>query len=153
MITPSEVVQRAFGTNNTLSENAIPLHSILLAQESFLLPALGKECYEAMVVEGSDTVAQTFAEEYLKQPLALYVASRVLPTIALQVGSVGVVRLSGESFEVADEATLRKAVARLRVDADRLLERATNHLASHPELYPSYEPQSTSHRIVGGVVM
>lgn len=152
IVTPSEVLSLSFGTTHTLGEGAVPSYAILLAEESFLLPALGKELYQS-VAESSDATAQTFAEEYLKQPLALYVASRLLPTLALQVGSAGVVRLSGDSFEAADEKALRRAVARLRADADRLLARALDHLASHPELYPSYEPQPTSHRIVGGVVI
>ncbi len=153
IVTPPEVLSLAFGTTHTLEEGAVPSYAILLAQESFLLPALGRELYVALTAESADEVTQNFATEYLKQPLALYVASRLLPTLALQVGSAGVVRLAGESFEKVDDATLHRAVVRMRADADRLLARATAHLAAHPELYPSYEPQTPTRRIVGGVVM
>lgn len=152
IVTPSEVLSISFGITHTLSEGAVPPYAILLAQERFLLPALGMEFYKS-VAEGSDATAQTFAEEYLKQPLALYVASRLMPTLALQVGSAGVVRLSGESFEAVDDTALHRAVARMRADADRLLALATSHLASHPELYPLYNPAQRLHRIVGGVVI
>lgn len=153
LITPSEVVALAFDSPHTIEQGAIPPHAILAAEQSFLLPALGEEFYESLFVEEPEAECVAFVEEYLKQPLALYVASRMVPVLAVRIGSAGAVRLAGESFEQVDEATLRKVVARLRNDADRLLERATNHLASHPELYPSYEPQSISLRIVGGVVM
>lgn len=153
IVTPSEVLSLAFGTTHTLEEGAVPPHAILSAEESYLLPALGEELYKALKADGGDEVLQNLALEYLKQPLALYVASRLLPTLALRFGSAGVVRLAGESFEVVDDATLHRAVVRMRADADRLLARATSHLASHPELYPLYNPQARSHRIVGGVVI
>lgn len=153
LITPSEVISLAFGSPNTLSESAVPSYAILSAEESFLLPVLGREFYERLREERNNTDEQRLIADYLAQPLALYVASRLLPTLALQVGSAGVVRLSGESFEAADEMALRRAVSRLRADADRLLARALDYAASYPELYPSYNPQTTSHRIVGGVVM
>ena len=152
-VSPSEVVALAFGSPNTLGESAIPPHSILAAQQSFLLPALGEELYEALMVEELDSRSGAFVEEYLKHPLALYVAARLLPTLAVRVGEVGVVRLSGESFEVVDEATLRKVVARLRAEADTLFARATTYLANHLDLFPDYNPQTLTRRIVGGEVM
>lgn len=153
LITPSEVISLAFGSPNTLSESAVPPYAILSAEESFLLPVLGREFYERLREKRNNTDEQRLLADYLAQPLALYVASRLLPSIALQVGSAGVVRLSGESFEAADEMALRRAVSRLRADADRLLARALDYAASHPELYPSYNPAQRLHRIVGGVVM
>ncbi len=153
LIYPSEVVALAFGSSHTIEESAIPHHAILSAEQSFLLPALGEEFYESLLAEESDAESVAFVEEYLKHPLALYVASRLLPTLAVKVGSAGVVRLVGESFEAVDDATLHKVVVRLRRDADTLLLRALNHLALNPTLFPDYEPQTPKHRIVGGIVM
>lgn len=153
IVTPSEVLSLAFGTTHTLDEGAVPSHAILAAQESHLRPALGEQLYEALSAESADATLQEFAAEYLKLPLALYVASRLLPTLAVKVGSAGVVRLAGESFEAVDEQTLHRAVVRMRADADGLLSRATSHLASHPELFSAYEPTKRTRRIIGGVVM
>lgn len=153
LVSPSEVVALAFGSPNTLGESAIPPHSILASQQSFLLPALGEELYDSLTAEEEDGSRGAFVEEYLKQPLALYVAARLLPTLAVRVGEVGVVRLAGESFEVVNEATLRKVVARLRAEADTLLARATTFLANNLDLFPDYNPLSLTRRIIGGVVM
>lgn len=152
LVSPSEVASLAFGSSNTLDESAIPLCSILAAEQSFLLPAIGEELYEELRAEKGGARGGEFVEEYLKQPIAFYVAARLLPTLAVRVGEVGVVRLAGESFEVVDEEMLRKVVARLRAEADTLLARATTYLASHLELFPAYNPQALSCHIVGGVV-
>ena len=153
LISPTEVLSLAFGTTHTLEEGAVPHHSILAAEQSFLLPALGEKLYTMLATENPDEECAGFVEEYLKQPLALYVASRLLPTLAVKIGSAGVARLTGESFEAVDEQTLHKVVVRLRRDADTLLARALDYLADNPTLFPDYEPQTPKHRIIGGIVM
>ena len=153
LITPSEVVALAFGSPHTIEQGAIPQHAIASAEQSFLLPALGEELYKSLLAEEPEPECVAFVEEYLKQPLALYVASRMVPVLAVRIGSVGAVRLAGESFEQVDEATLRKVVARLRNDADTLLSRAIEYLATHPQEFPLYNPQDHTRHIIGGVVM
>ena len=153
LVSPQEVTTILFGSVHTLEERAIPLCSILSAEQSFLLPAVGKELYDVLRASTPDSRNAGFVEEYLKQPLALYVASRLLPTIAVKVGSAGVVRLAGESFEAVDEVALHKVVVRMRAEADTLLARATYYLASHPDEFPDYAPAQRTHHIVGGVVM
>lgn len=153
LITPSEVVALAFDSPHTIEQGAIPPHAILAAEQSFLLPALGEEFYESLFIEEPEAECVAFVEEYLKQPLALYVASRMVPVLAVRIGSAGAVRLAGESFEQVDEATLRKVVARLRNDADTLLCRALEYLAAHPQEFPLYNPQDHTRHIVGGLVM
>lgn len=153
LITPSEVVTLAFGSPHTIEQGAIPPHAIEAAERNFLLPALGEEFYESLLAEESEAESVAFVEEYLKLPLALYVASRMVPVLAVKVGSAGVVRLAGESFEQVDGATLRRVVVRLRKDADTLLAGALEYLATHPELFPLYNPQNLTRHIVGGVVM
>jgi hypothetical protein len=155
LITSAEVIALAFGTTHTLGEERIPSHTILAAQRRLLRPALGAELYSLLTLDTTDTPDTRYQElldNYLKTPLALYVASQMLPTLAVQVGTVGVVRLRGEGFEVADERLLRKAARRLRKDAEALLGVAAEYLAANPELFPEYAPEG-SVSLLGGMVL
>jgi hypothetical protein len=124
-----------------------------------LRPALGAELYSLLTLDTTDTPDTRYQElldNYLKTPLALYVASLMLPTLAVTVGSAGVVRLSGESFEAADGVALRGAVRRLRHDAEALIDAATEHLASLPTLGALYRPEENVRsrtRLSSGIVL
>lgn len=156
IITPTEVIEMAFGTTHTLRTESIPTHTILAAQRRFVRPVVGEELYALIVAEEPEERVASFVAEYLKLPLALYVASLLLPSLAVQVGTAGVVRLSGESFEAADEGSLRRAVRRLRRDAEALLDAATDHLATAPSTFPEYHPEANIRQrvsIEGGLVV
>lgn len=142
LVTPSEVIAIAFGATNTLEESAVPQHAILAAQECFLLPVLGEELHNSLSQSQVEPTLATFAEEYLKEPLALFVAARLLPTLAVKVGTAGVVRLAGSSFESVEPQTLHRASLRLAADANTLLDRATRYLEEHPELFEGYNPHN-----------
>jgi hypothetical protein len=156
LITSAEVISIAFGTNNTLREEAVPAHTILAAQRRFVRPVVGEEVFDLLMAESPTEECEGFIRDYLKVPLALYVASLMLPTLAVTVGSAGVVRLSGESFEAADGVALRGAVRRLRRDAEALIDAATEHLASLPTLGALYRPEENVRsctRLSGGIVL
>lgn len=156
LVSPAEVLTIAFGTTHTLRESDVPDHTILAAERKFLLPVLGVEFFDRLVGEEPTTADRAFAENYLKMPLALYVASLLLPTIALQVGAAGVVRVAGESFRAADERCVVRLCRRLRSDAGALLDSATDYLAAHPDLYPLYQPQNNVRKRIslnGGVIV
>ena len=138
LVTAAEVQRIAFGTTHTLREENIPIHTILAAQRRLLRPVVGERVYARLMEESPDDHINLLMESYLKVPLALYVASLLLPSLAVQVGSAGVVRLAGESFEAADERSLCRVVRRLRNDADALLGAATEYLAQNPDLFPEY---------------
>lgn len=156
IISPAEVISLAFGTTHTLREGDIPTHTILATQRRFIRPVVGEELYALLTAESPEERVASFSAEYLKTPLALYVASQLLPSLAVQVGSAGVVRLSGESFEAADEGSLRRASRRLRCDADALLDAATDYLASSLSTFPEYHPSENIRERIsmeGGVVL
>lgn len=153
IVTPEEVPTIVFGTSTTLRPEDVPLHTILAAERKYLRPALGDALCDALTAEEPTSHLVAFADNYLKLPLALYVASILLPTIASQVGAAGVVRISGESFHPVDERTISRLVRRLRSDADALLDSATDHLASRPDLFPEYKPHIPSVRMMGGVIV
>ncbi|MBO5806560.1 MAG: hypothetical protein J6R10_06845 [Tidjanibacter sp.] len=142
LITPAEVMKIAFGTTHTLHDEAIPAHTILAAQRRLIRPIVGAELYDQLALsdEAWPEHIASFVGDYLKTPLALYVASLLLPTIAAQVGSMGVVRLSGSGMEPVEKQTLRRVCRRLRADANALMDVATDYLAEHRDLFPLYNP-------------
>lgn len=156
LVSPAEVLAVAFGTTHTLRESDVPEHTILAAERKFLRPVLGEELYEKLTAEEPTSTDRAFVENYLKTPLALYVASLLLPTIALQVGAAGVVRVAGESFRAVDERSVMRLCRRLRSDAGALLDSATDYLAAHPELFPLYDPEENIRErtlLKGGIVV
>ncbi len=156
IVSPAEVLAIAFGTTHTLRESDVPEHTIRAAERKFLRPVLGEEFFDEVVGANPSHEVESFAANYLKTPLALYVASLLLPTIASQVGAAGVVRVAGESFRAVDERTLHRLVRRLRSDASTLLDGATDHLAAHPEKYPLYDAHKSIRgriSLKGGVVI
>ena len=156
LVSPAEVLTIAFGTTHTLRESDVPEHTILAAERKFLRPVLGGELFDKLTAEESAATDRTFVENYLKMPLALYVASLLLPTIALQVGAAGVVRVAGESFRAVDERSIVRLCRRLRSDAGALLDSAADYLAAHPDLFPLYCPEANvRHRLSlkGGIIV
>lgn len=142
LITPAEVMKIAFGTTHTLHDEAIPSHTILAAQRRLLRPIIGAALYDQLTLDDEAAPAHfaTLVDDYLKTPLALYVASLLLPTIAAKVGSMGVVKLSGEGIEPVEKQTLRRVCRRLRADANALMDVATDYLAHNRELFPLFNP-------------
>lgn len=156
LISSAEVITLAFGSATTLREERVPAHTILAAQHRLVRPVVGERVYEMITRENTTEECERFVEESLKLPLALYVASLLLPSLALQVGSVGVVMLSGESFEAADGDALRRASQRMRADADALMDAAIERLAVWPELgelYSSGDNVRQRVSLLGGVVL
>lgn len=156
LITSGEVLALAFSSTTTLREENIPAHTILAAQQRLVRPVVGERLYAMLTDEEPSEAVEGFLQAHLKLPLALYVASLLLPTLALQVGSAGVVRLSGESFEAADERALQRAVRRLRADADALMDAATDHLAADATLgscYSSAENVRERTTLTAGLVL
>lgn len=156
LVSPAEVLAIAFGTTHTLRESDVPEHTIRAAERKFLRSVLGEEFFDEVVGANPSHEVESFAANYLKTPLALYVASLLLPTIASQVGAAGVVRVAGESFRAVDERTLHRLVRRLRSDAGALLDGATDYLSSHPDIFPLYQAENNIRKRIslkGGVVI
>lgn len=159
LISPAEVIRLAFGSNYSLHERDIPESTILAAQYRLLRPMVGRTLYSRLVSEEEATATApsiTALAERLRTPLALYVVALLLPSLAARVGSLGVVRLEGEGFESADEATVARLCSRLRHDADALLDEATDYLLDNPTLYPDYNPHADIRRHIslsGGILL
>ncbi len=156
LITSAEVIDLAFGATHSLRPESIPTHTILAAQKRMVAPVVGEELFALLTAENPSEECRAFLEGYLKLPLALYVSALALPLMAVQVGTAGVVKLSGESFKAADQAAIRMASRRLRKDAEALMDAAIEHLVSLPTLGALYRPEENVRsrtRLSGGIVI
>lgn len=134
LITPAEVAALAFGsppaTDGHISES-----SIISAQHKFIKPVLNG-LYDKLL-QGEYAA---LLDEYIKPALAHYVRFLVLPAIATQVGTIGVIQGRGPGFMAADAQTVRRLRRRARADANALMRRAVEHVESLRSDYPEYDP-------------
>lgn len=136
LITPKEVLKRAFPPSTLLSEELIFPSDITVAQERYLVPSLGRPLMERLAEEQHSA----FVQEYLLPALALYVRAIAQVRIEQQTlpGGASMVCPQGTSPLKSDERkNLRKAMLK---DATTLLRRASEFLRLHPDSFPEYSP-------------
>lgn len=154
LITPEQVVELAFGCDcdkHLVTDIGEP--TIMAAESKFVVPVFGAEMVEQM---RSGSYAE-LVECYLRPALALYVKYLALPTLAIKVGTAGVVTYTGEGFEPSDEQAVKKLLRRTKADADALIDRAVAVVEAAPSnSYPLYNPaHNIRHRvnISSGIVL
>jgi hypothetical protein len=136
LITPTQVAELAFRAPDFITAEAVPTATILAAQHKFIRPVLGK-LYDALC---EDRYPELLAE-YVVPPLALYVKLLMLPSLAVQAGSGGVVEIEAENLARAGEIRLHEALCSLRSDAATLMHRAVEHIEADSASYPEYDPK------------
>ncbi len=151
LITPSEVVELAFGGPDEVRDGMVNEAVIRSAQRKFIRPVLGTLC--DALAEGNYA---DLLDDYIKPPLALYVKMLVLPALSAQTGGLGVVRYDGDGVEAVSDESVVRLRRRLRSDADALLRIAVERIEASPEKYPEYDVAgNVLHRVslLGGVVI
>ncbi len=131
-----EVVELAMGGGENFRSGAVTEAVILSAQQKFIRPVLGA-LYGVLLRGGHEELL----EGYLKTPLAYYVKYLLLPSVAAQVGMAGVVCASGDGVAPVDDTALKRLMRRVKSDADALMDAAVEHIESHREEYPEYDPR------------
>lgn len=152
LITPEEVVRRAFCCAGTGLAAEISEATIVAAERKYLLPVFGAEMMAQMAAGNYAEIV----EKYVQPALALYVKRLLLPALAVKVGTAGVIKYIGEGFEPADESQLRRLVWRTKFDADALIDEAVEIVEASPQLYPHYNAaNNVRHRvdISSGIVL
>lgn len=152
LITPAQVAAAAFRAPDFISENAVPEATILAAQQKFVRPVIGPALFDALCMGKYPELLA----DHLFSPLALYVKMLMLPSLAVQAGTAGVVEANPKNFAKAGDAKLRGAIRRLRADASALMRRAVGHIEAAPGKYPEYDPdENIMNRCstAGGVVL
>lgn len=137
LITATEVVKLAFGGSQRVRTEEISDAIIISAQQKFITPVIG-DLFEA-ICNGrySDLL-----ENYIKEPLALYIKYLLIPNFTTQVGMVGVVQHFGEGYKGADTKSLRRLLKSVKSDAQILLDTAIELIEANPTDYPEYEKQN-----------
>jgi hypothetical protein len=137
LITPAQVARMAFTGPDFITEEAVPAATILAAEQKFVRPVLGGS-FCAALLRGA---YPEFLTDYLQPALALYVKMLMLPSLAVQTGSAGIVEVNSRNLARAGEGKLRAAVLRVRRDALALMRRAVEYLESSPAgTWPEYDP-------------
>ena len=136
LITSTEVAALAFGSSPESNLEYISESAIVTAQEKFIRPVVGAALYEKL--EQGDYA--TLLDEHLKPALAHYVRYLILPSIASQVGSIGVIQGRGPNFSAVSSQTLKALCRRARADATTLMRRAVRHIENSLSEYPEYSP-------------
>jgi hypothetical protein len=132
LMTSAEVAAMAFPGSLDPEGGFVAEASILAAQQKFLKPVLG-ELYDAL--EGHPALLS----DYVKPALAQWVRFLVLPSIATQVGSTGIVAPRGQNFESVAPMSAAALRTRAKADARALTRRMVEHIEANTAEYPEYD--------------
>lgn len=136
LITPSEVLRRAFRSRERLPADTVTEADIATAEARFLCPVLGQALHDRLLL-GNDA---TFVAAYLADAVALlsrYVASPRLRSFCSAMGSF---RPEPPDTAVQDAAVFACEQRALKREAMTLLRHATDYLEQHAADFPEYEP-------------
>ncbi len=152
LMTPEQVVALAFPEGSYLPPDAIAAADIAAVESRALRPVTGDALYEALLAGEYPTLC----EEYVQPALAYAVRLAVQPALDLCTGSAGTVAPNPSWGDPAGTKQLLAARRSLRNRALSLMQRLSDHLASHPAHYPEYRAADDVLQramLAGGVVL
>ncbi|HJB84709.1 MAG TPA: hypothetical protein IAA13_04280 [Candidatus Alistipes merdigallinarum] len=143
LITPAEVLELAFPSNQYLPEEMILPAKIDAAQYRFLKPAFG-DFYACLAEEQYES----FVDQFVKPALAYYVRYLVIDDLCALPGTTGVLQAETDYAESASEKNMEKVKCQAKEDADTLLKQALDYLEDHAEQFPEYDVEQEKSRKV-----
>ncbi len=143
LITPAEVLELAFPSNQFLPEEMILPAKIDTAQYRFLKPAFGN-FYASLVEEQYES----FLNRFVKPALAYYVRYLVIDDLCASTGTSGVLQVETDYAESASEKNMEKVKRQAKEDADILLKQALDYVAAHADQFPEYDVEQEKSRKV-----
>ncbi len=132
IITSAEVAAMAFPGSLDPDGSFIAEASILTAQQKFIKPVLNK-LYDRL------SNYPDLVNEYVKPALAQWVRFLVLPSIAAQVGSTGIIAPRGQNFESVAPMSAAALRSRTKADARALSRRMVEYIEDHASEFPEYD--------------
>lgn len=132
LITPAEVIARAFTPGELVSPDDITREDILAAESRWIDPVIGEELHNALIA----SMYPDFMEHYLLQPLALYTRLLVQDRLNVKTSSAG----TSAPERAASDKALHRMKAALGREAAVLLRRMSDHLNRTRGEYPEYDP-------------
>ena len=151
MISANEVMALAFTASERVRPDMVGDAKIETAQLRYVKPVLGG-LYDVL----QETRYESFVEEYLKAPLALFVKAEVIDDATASMGSMGVVVPApryGEPAGCEHLAHLKKQTLR---NAETLLGKAVRHIGENLPLFPEYDSRDNIQGSIsrkGGIVI
>ena len=133
LITPAEVLELAFPSNQYLPEEMILPAKIDTAQYRFLKPAFGN-LYPCLAEERYET----FLGQFVKPALAYYVRYLIIDDLSALPGTSGVLQTEPDYAEAASEKNMEKVKRQAKEDADVLLRFALDYVEAHTDQFPEY---------------
>ncbi len=132
LITPAEVISRAFSTDELLSPDALLEEDIAAAEEGRLVPVIGRPLCEAL----HQGLHPELIDEYIAPALAFHTRLLIQGRLNIRTSSVGTTAPRNRP----SEGELHAQRASLRRQASLLMRRLTLHLNQNSERYPEYDP-------------
>lgn len=136
IITTAEVLSLAFGDGAYIAPELITPTDIETATHRWVTPVVGQSLIDAV----KDGRYATFAEEYLKPTVALFVRYTVQPRLNASTSQMGLGVQVSSSRKAADEAARRELMQSLLAEARAALKRMSQYLEENSQQMAEYNP-------------
>lgn len=151
LITAAEVLELAFDDSESLREDLVKDPVIRTAEARYLEPVLG-----ALYAALHDPEYGDFVDRFIKPPLAFYIRSLVADNLTVSLGNLGAMQYSADKMKTASDTGSARIRKKAKYDADTLMDKAVEHIESHPDDFPLYDRKNNvRHRISiqGGIIL
>lgn len=138
LINPAQVVALAFADGEYVPPEVIGEADIAAAEQRHLIPVIGRALYEKLLAGAG----AAFVAEYLAAPVALFIRLGIQPRLDIRTGACGTVAPRSSAYQGAPTQALRALQRSLRREARTLLRRASEHLETHADEFPEYDPDA-----------
>lgn len=136
LISPAQVLRRAFTPDEPLPPATIDEATVAAAEHRYIVPVIGPALYKRLLAgDHAD-----FRDSFLAAPIALFARLIVQPRLDIRTGQCGTAAPKGDFGQPAAATALRTRQRALRTEARTLLRRASEHLAAHWNEFPEYDP-------------
>lgn len=135
--TPAEVIAIAFGDGEWLSPEAISTADISAATELWIRPIVGQALLDE-VAKGGYAQLKT---EYIIPAVAMCTRLLVQPRLNVQTSQLGLSSPAGSHHKAADGKARAELQRALRLRAQAMRERLSEHLEQHAAEYKEYRSE------------
>lgn len=147
LITASEVITIAFTGEEKISSDKIKATQIDIAEKEFIIPRITQELYDA--INGG---SYADLKALLKNPLAYYVRTLVIPELAVSVANMGLMQSMNDYSRPVSSASQNMLLQRTLKNAETLMDSVVCHIKDNYESYPEYVFKRRT-RIIGGIIL
>ena len=157
LITATEVKTTAFLQGN-IDTALIKDSYIEVVQEEHILPALGKDLYEAIVAGSLNAANTTLLETYIKPALAFFVAVDIVLHLSIRTANKGLMINSSETSNAASREERKDITQRYREQGTTMLDKMVRFIehSDNNQNYPLYNNGSSTvvtTKLPGGIIL